>query len=305
MKNKASPPHIIRSITEYSQVMGLPKPEHPLVMVYELDGDKGYPDLPDDKLINDFYCISIKRNLKGAIRYGRQYYDFSEGVMAFSAPRQVFEIDRTMDISGMTGWFLVFHPDLIRKYPLGKEIIAYGFFSYHVNEALHLSDKEENMVERIMQDIRAEYRQPIDAFTQNVIVSHIEVLLNYSNRFYKRQFITRGNAADDLPGKFEMAIQNYFEQKNIAKLPTVNEFALQLNISPHYLSDMLRSLTGQSAQQHIHNLLIEKAKEILLTTTLTINETAYQLGFEYPPYFNRLFKNKTGLTPAAFRHSSQ
>lgn len=196
---------------------------------------------------------------------------------------------------------ILIHPDFLRKYELSRRIGAYGFFSYDVNEALHLSEKEERIIERIMLDIRTEYQQPIDAFSQDVIISHLEVLLNYSNRFYNRQFITRNGSEEDLIVRFEGLIKDIFQQETVSRIPAVNEIAEQLNVSSHYLSDMLRSLTGMSAQQHIHNLLIEKAKEILLTTNLTINETAFKLGFEYPQYFNRLFKNKTGSTPAMFR----
>jgi AraC-like DNA-binding protein len=302
MKHQSSASHIIRTITEYNQLMGLPKPAHPLIVVNEITGANGFPDLPNDKLINDFYCISIKHHVTG-FKYGRQYYDFREGVMAFTAPKQVFVLDRTLDISAITGWFVIIHPDFIRQYPLGSKIKEYGFFSYDVNEALHLSEKEEEAMEKIILDIRTEYQRPIDAFSQDVMVSYLELLLNHANRFYNRQFITRSSGSQQLPSAFQTILQEHFEQKSITKLPTVQEIASQLNVSPHYLSDMLRSLTGQSAQQHIHNTLIEKAKEILLTTGLTINETAYQLGFEYPPYFNRLFKSKTGLTPAAFRSS--
>jgi len=235
------------------------------------------------------------------MRYGQQYYDFSEGVMGFSEPKQVFTIDMDQNTPAISGWFLVFHPDLIRKYGLGKKINDYNFFSYSANEALHLSEDEERMIEKIMQDIRNEYEQSIDAFSQDVIVSHLDLLLNYCNRFYNRQFITRRNAEEDLLIKFNQYLRTYFEQDVIEQLPNVNDVAAELNVSAHYLSDMLRNVTGQSAQQHIHNHLIEKAKELLLTTQLTINETAYKLGFEYPQYFNRLFKNKTGLTPAGFR----
>jgi AraC family transcriptional activator of pobA len=299
MKNAA--PLIIDSISEYHKIMGMPQPEHPLISVIGLKCAVELPDLPDDKLIHNFYSIFLKKNINAELGYGRKYYDFSNGVMGFSLPKQVFTLNREGDYSQIAGWMLLIHPDFIRKYALAKRIDHYGFFSYDMSEALHLSEKEEAMIDRIMEDIRNEYQQSIDAFSQDVIVSHIEVLLNYCNRFYNRQFITRRNAEQEPLVKFEELIKQIFKQDQIRHLPTVNEIAEQLNVSAHYLSDMLRSLTGMSAQQHIHNELIEKAKEILLTTNLSINETAYNLGFEYPQYFNRLFKSKTGLTPAAFR----
>ena len=300
---KTSGLHIINSLSEYSTLLGLPQPEHPLISIIDLACSRGngMPDLPDNKLILNFYNIFLKKGINGEMGYGRKYYDFSNGFMGFSAPRQVFTINLELDTSNISGWMLLIHPDFIRKYPLMKRIAEYGFFGYEMNEALHLSEKEEAVIDRILDDIRREYQQPIDAFSQDVIVSHVEVLLNYANRFYNRQFITRKNAEQEPLARFEELLTKIFSQDPVGQLPTVNELADQLNVSTHYLSDMLRSLTGLNAQQHIHNHLIEKAKEILLTTRLSINEIAFKLGFEYPQYFNRLFKSKTGLTPAAFR----
>ncbi|GAB3931183.1 helix-turn-helix domain-containing protein [Mucilaginibacter myungsuensis] len=303
MKTTQTDPIMIRSITDFCDLLGHPKPEHPLLTMVELTCGANYPELPGNKLIYDFYTVFIKRNVKGVMKYGQKEYDFKEGVMGFSAPKQVFMIDGLDPSTEITGWFLAFHPDLIRKYDLGKKIKDYNFFSYSVNEALHLSDKEERMIEKMMRDIRTEYQQPIDAFSQDVMVSQLDLLLTYCNRFYNRQFITRRNAEESLLNKFTDVVSAYFEQEHIDELPNVNDISAQLNVSPHYLSDMLRTLTGQSAQQHIHGHLIEKAKELLLTTNLSVNETAYRLGFEYPQYFNRLFKNKTGVTPAAFRNN--
>lgn len=298
MKN--SGPIIIDSIAEYNRVMGMPKPEHPLISVMELKGSKRIPELPDYKLIQNFYTIFLKRNINGRIGYGQKYYDFTDGVMGFSLPKQVFILNKDVDVSALSGWTLFIHKDFIRKYPLVNKIEEYGFFAYQQNEALHLSEKEEMLIDRIMRDIRTEYQQPIDAYSQDVIISHIELLLNYCNRFYNRQFITRNSVENELLTRFESLVREIFEN-DMERLPTVNDLAEQLDVSSSYLSDMLRTVTGMSAQQHIHNKLIEKAKEILLTTRLTINEIAYRLGFEYPQYFNRLFKSKTGQPPAAFR----
>ena len=279
---KTSGLHIINSLSEYSTLLGLPQPEHPLISIIDLACSRGngMPDLPDNKLILNFYNIFLKKGINGEMGYGRKYYDFSNGFMGFSAPRQVFTINLELDTSNISGWMLLVHPDFIRKYPLMKRIAEYGFFGYEMNEALHLSEKEEAVIDRILDDIRREYQQPIDAFSQDVIVSHVEVLLNYANRFYNRQFITRKNAEQEPLARFEELLTKIFSQDPVGQLPTVNELADQLNVSTHYLSDMLRSLTGLNAQQHIHNHLIEKAKEILLTTRLSINEIAFKLGFE-------------------------
>ena len=200
---------------------------------------------------------------------------------------------------------LVFHPDFLHGYPLAKKIKDYGFFSYAVNEALHLSDKEEQMITGVMQNLKDEIAAMIDNYTQDVVVSHLELLLNYSNRFYNRQFITRKKVSNDLLTKFEELLTAYFKQETEANdgLPTVQYISDKLFVSPNYLNDMLKSLTGQTTQQLIHNQVIEKAKELLSTTNLSVSEIAYQLGFEYPQSFNKLFKNKTKITPLEFRQS--
>lgn len=205
----------------------------------------------------------------------------------------------------LSGWWFVMHPDFIRNYTLSKSIKDYGYFSYAVNEALHLSEKEEVMVTSIMQNIEQEYRSIIDTYSQDVMISHIELLLNYSNRFYNRQFITRKNANNDLLVNVETLLSDYFNSNKVNELglPTVQYISKQFNISPNYLSDMLRIHTGQSTQQHIHNKLIEKAKDVLSSTALSVSEIAYQLGFEHPQSFSKLFKSKTNVSPLEFRNS--
>ena len=288
MKKASNTTHIINSISEWVQIASMPKPQHPLIcMVNHCD----IPQIPADfwgNIILNFYIISIKKSFKGKMRYGKNYYDFDEGSMSFISPGQMFSIDddSTRDLSG---WTLMIHPDFIRNYPLGKQIKEYGFFSYDVHEALHLSDKEENMVESIAQNIRQEYNANIDAYSQDVMVSQIELLLNYCNRFYNRQFITRKIINNDLLAKLNEFLNEYFENKN--------------GFSPNYLGDMLRLQTGQNTQQHIHNKLIEKAKDALSTTSLSVSEIAYSLGFEYPQSFNKLFKSKTNVSPLEFRSS--
>jgi AraC family transcriptional regulator, transcriptional activator of pobA len=296
----------LATISDYTRLCGLPPPSHPLLTLIDLE--KTRKEVPPEALTpyrQEFYSIWVKKNLKGKIHYGHQSYDFNEGVMGFMGPGQVFAIDPSLDISALSGWMLLVHPDLLVRYPLGKKIAGYGFFAYEVHEALHLSAAEELTLDGLLAGIRAEYERPIDAFSQEVLVAQLDVLLTYANRFYHRQFLTRRAPEHDLLTRFETALATYFAPDAPNQpLPTVQHFADQLHVSPAYLSDMLRTLTGQTTQQHLHYRLIEKAKSLLLTTSLSVNETAFQLGFEYPQYFTRLFKSKTGLTPAAFRASA-
>ncbi|WP_324674182.1 helix-turn-helix transcriptional regulator [Hymenobacter sp. GOD-10R] len=304
MKQTAQNFRVLSTVTDYTRFYNLPAPAHPLLTIIDLEKARCLPH-PTTPMVQQLYTVALKRGIKGTIYYGRQSYDFAEGVLFFLGPDQVFAVDETLDISEINGWMLVFHPDLLLKYPLAKKILTYGFFSYQSHEALHLSAKEESLLAGMIDGIRMEYEQPIDAFSQDVLVSQLDVLLSYANRFYHRQFHTRRTAEHDLLTRFEALLSNYFAQEAELPLPTVQHFADALHVSPAYLSDMLRTLTGQNTQQHIHNALINKAKQLLLSTSLTINETAYQLGFEYPQYFTRLFKSKTGVTPAAFRFSVQ
>jgi len=294
----------INSVSELHKLMGLPKPKHPLVSLINYN-DIRYAGIDNSvKAILNFYTVSIKHNADCKFNYGQNYYDFDEGVLAFMEPGQVASGTQNGNIKA-DGWLLVFHPDLIRNYPIGKNIKNYGFFSYAVNEALHLSESEEEMIGEIFKNIEKEYNHSIDQFSQDVMVSQIELLLNYSNRFYNRQFITRKTASNDLLTKIEALLEEYFKSDKILEsgLPTVQFFADKLNLSPNYLSDMLRIITGQSTQQHIHNKLIEKAKEALSTTNLTVSEIAYQLGFEHPQSFSKLFKTKMNVSPLEYRAS--
>lgn len=301
---KTKAPHIIQSISELHTLLSLPKPEHPLVSMINMEDLRDTCLALPGSFVYRFYSICIKKNFKGKLKYGQRYYDFDEGVMTFFSPTQVISTEGT-DEKELSGWWLVVHPDFIRNYPLAKKMATYGFFSYAVNEALHLSEKEESMLSTIMQHIQQEYHSAIDIFSQDVMVSHIELLLNYCNRFYNRQFITRKHASHELLIKLDTLLADYFNSEKVHEmgLPSVQYIADQLHVSPNYLSDMLRTLTGQSTQQHIHDKLIEKAKEILTTTSLSVSEIAYQLGFEYPQSFSKLFKSKTQVSPLAFRHA--
>ena len=293
-------PYIFHSISDLHQVLRLPKPLHPLISLVDntqIAVDK--EELPVSFLL-DFYKVSYKKGLRGKIRYGQGYYDFDEGGLVFTSPHQLLA---TTDDTEYKGYTLLIHPDFIRNYPLGKSIKNFGFFSYSANESLHLSEKERDIVMSILKNIEQELTSTIDDFSQDVMIAQIEVLLNYSNRFYKRQFITRKAVNNDVVDKLDILLNDYFDNEKKYGLPTVQHLAEQLNLSPRYLSDMLRSLTGQNAQQHIHNKLIEKAKELLSTKNLSVAEVAYQLGFEHPQSFNKIFKRKTTLSPLEFKHS--
>lgn len=303
MKKKENLPHKFESLSDLHRVLGLPKPLHPLISLVEnKDNEVDLSKLPGS-FIHDFYKISYKKNLTGKIKYGQSYYDFDEGGLLFKAPNQV---SAKGEISqDHTGFTLLFHADFLAGHPLARKIKQYGFFSYSVHEALHLSDKEKAIIISIFKNIEEELTNRIDDYSQDVIISQIETLLNYSNRFYRRQFTTRKSANNNLLEKLEEILDDYFrnEKPLTQGIPTVQYLAEKLNISPSYLSDLLRSVTGQNAQQHIHNKLIDKAKERISTTSLTISEIAYELGFGHPSSFNKLFKSKTNLSPLAFRQS--
>ncbi|MCU0400012.1 MAG: helix-turn-helix transcriptional regulator [Algoriphagus sp.] len=294
----------INSISELHRLMGLPKPLHPLISLIKMDEVQSSQKKEELHFVLNFYSISLKKNISGKLKYGQNYYDFDEGVLAMTAPKQILSVSNEDDYK-VSGYWLVFHADFIINYPLGKIIKDYGFFSYAVNEALHLSDKEEQMLEGIFKQIEQEYQTSIDQFSQDVMVSHLELFLNYCNRFYNRQFLTRKKSGNDLLSKMEELLNEYFENDNLREsgLPTVQYFAEKMNVSANYLSDILRAITGQSTQQHIHDKLIDKAKETLITTNLSVSEIAYQLGFEHPQSFSKLFKSKTNLTPIEFRNS--
>jgi AraC family transcriptional regulator, transcriptional activator of pobA len=302
MKKEQPTSRTINSISELHRLLTLPKPLHPLITLINHTDTKMIDHEQNERLIFNFYNISIKRSFQGQMKYGKSYYDFDEGTMSFISPNQVISIDEDEN-RNKDGWSLLFHPDLIRNYPLGKSIRNYGFFSYEFNEALHLSEQEEKTIEDLVRNIQEEYESRIDDFSSDVIVSNLDLLLTYCNRFYNRQFITRKNANNDLLTQFENLLKRHFDNPVQHSLPTVNSLAGELNISPAYLSDMLRTVTGQNTQQHIHACMIEKAKEKLTTTNLSVSEIAYELGFEYPQSFSKLFKLKTNLSPLQFRQS--
>jgi AraC family transcriptional activator of pobA len=303
MPNKK--PLRIKTISEFHQFRNLPKPEHPLVSVINLQDVNELP-AGEMAMVKDFYSIALKRNFNVKMKYGQQQYDFDEGTMFFMAPGQVLrlEVEKVTALK-QSGWMLLFHPDFLWNTPLAKTIKQYEYFDYAVNEALFLSEKEEIIITGIMQNIQQEYHSNIDKFSQDIIIAQLELLLNYCDRFYHRQFITRKIANHQLLDRLESLLADYFKNDALATqgLPTVAYVADALNVSPGYLSGLLKTLTGQSTQQHIHNSLIEKAKEKLSTTALSVSEIAYGLGFEHPQSFSKLFKIKTNLSPLEFRAS--
>jgi AraC family transcriptional regulator, transcriptional activator of pobA len=298
MKKEENSFYKFESLTDFHRMFGLQKPLHPMISFIDIKEIKILPkELPTSIVLN-FYKIAYKMNTCGKAKYGQNYYDFGEGGLVFTSPNQIFESPTSNQASGN---LLLIHPDFFLTYPLAKKIKEYGFFSYAANEALYLSDKEKGTILSIFNIINDELESRIDDFSQDVIVSQIELLLN----FYKRQFITRKVANNDYLRKLEKILDDYFNNEELMMkgIPTVQYLSEHLHISSSYLSDMLRSLTGQNAQQHIHNKLVEIAKEKLSASNLSVSEIAYQLGFEFPQSFSRLFKTKTKLTPIEFRQT--
>lgn len=257
-------------------------------------------------LVAEYYSISVKRGLSGKMRYGQQEYDFDEGVMYFLAPKQVLQVSPAPDKKGHpSGWILLIHPDFLWGTSLAKNMKQYEFFDYSVSEALFLSEKEEATINGIIATIKQEYHANIDKFSQRIIISQIETLLNYSERFYERQFITRKITNHQILNRLEDLLSDYYNSHDLMQkgAPTVQFVADELNVSPNYLSGLLKVLTGQSTQQHIHEKLIEKAKEKLSTTNLSVSEIAYELGFEHSQSFSKMFKAKTSQSPLEFRQA--
>ncbi|MDJ1467308.1 helix-turn-helix domain-containing protein [Xanthocytophaga flava] len=297
----------IKTISEFHKLRALPKPAHPLISIVDYSDIRFFPEEGKEVVaIFDFYSISIKSGVTGKLKYGQQQYDFDEGIMFFIGPNQVFgvEIDQE-ELQKATGWIMLIHPDFLWNTSLGKNMKKYEFFHYAVNEALFLSEKEEMIINGIVQNIQNEYHSNIDKFSQDIIISQLETLLNYSERFYSRQFLTRKISSHQILDRLEKVLTDYFNSEDllIKGVPTVQYISDQLNVSPTYLRSLLKVLTGQNTQQHIHNKLIEKAKEKLSTTELTVSEIAYELGFEHMQSFSKLFKTKTNLSPLEFRQS--
>lgn len=292
----------VNSVSQYHQLCGLVKPLHPLISVTNLEKSDFMLNAEFWKhYSNNLYGISIKRGMTSKLKYGQTDFDFDDGVLVATAPKQVISIEKIGDIK-LTGKKLIFHPEFIQGYSLAKTIHNYGFFNYSTNKALFVSDKEEAIILNLFKSIEQECENNTDKFSQDVLIANIELLLVHIDRYYSRQFLTRKNVSNDTLATMETLLNDYYEQENI-QIPTVQFVAEQLNLTPSYLSDLLKNLTGLTAQQHIHEKMIEKAKSLLSTTNLSVSEIAYHLGFEYPQSFNKLFKKKTSLTPLEFKNS--
>lgn len=294
-------PVIFNSLTQLHRAMGQVTPTHPLISIMNYGDANFNPADFEQGIILNFYKISFKTSFSGKLKYGQGYYDFEEGGMSFIAPGQLLKMqDEEADYDGMT---LHIHPDFLRSHPLGSGIKQYGFFSYSSAEALYLSDKEKTTILSIFRFIQDELNERVDKFSQDVIISQIEVLLNYSNRFYDRQFLTRKAVNNDLLSRLEQQLEEYFNKEYALNkgLPVVQILAENLHVTPRYLSDLLRNLVGLNTQQFIHEKVMEKAKEYLAKDELTIAEIAYHLGFEHPQSFNKLFKSKAFISPSEYR----
>lgn len=291
-----------KSINDILSVMGLGKPTHPLITIIDTSKLTYGDETVGKRFSSDLYCIALKDSNCG-IDYGRNTYDFSDGVLIFTAPKQVITVKKPQELNQVKGWMLYFHPDLIRNTPLGKKIDSFTFLNYEVFEALHLSEQEQLTMNQIVLLIQNEIKERIDNHSQQVLVSNIELLLNYSKRFYERQFNTRSAANIDTVSKVESLLINYYKENMLIEKgqPTIQYLAEQCHLSPSYLSDLLAKETGRSAKEHINDFLVEKAKDLLLNSTDSISEIAFTLGFNYPHYFSRLFKQKTSKTPQEYR----
>ena len=293
----------IDSISILHELLGYDKPKHPLITLIDLNNINPTIAYRNKQFVIGFYTITLKNGIACDVKYGRRYYDFREGSLMFMAPEQVTAVDYSRDKKEAEGWMLCFHPDLIRKSVLDSKMKEFTFFSYDTSEALHLSEKEKEIITNIVETIKNEFSQNIDVYSQDLIVSNIEVLLNYCNRFYGRQFITRTTVNKDVISHFDTLLREYFNSESLEEkgIPSVKHLAKEMGYSANYLSDLLKKETGKNTQEHIHFQLLEKAKTLLLGTSEPISQIAYTLGFEYPAHFSKFFKAKTGMSPMAFR----
>ncbi len=291
-----------KSIAELSSLMGAGKPAHPLITILDTEKLAYGEETVGKRFSSDLFCIALKDSSCG-IDYGRNPYDFDDGVLIFTAPNQIITVKKPQELNQVKGWMLYFHTDLIRKTPLGEKIDSYHFFNYEVHEALHLSVKEQETLDQIIQLIQKEISERIDNHSHQVLVSNIELLLNYSKRYYERQFKTRSASNLDVVSKVESLLKKYYSENQLIEKgqPTIQYLAHHCHLSASYLSDLLAKETGRSAKDHINDFLVEKAKNLLLSSADSISGIAYTLGFNYPHYFGRLFKQKTGKTPQEYR----
>tara|TARA_R110002020_G_scaffold259703_6_gene473616 strand:- start:9 stop:920 length:912 start_codon:yes stop_codon:yes gene_type:complete len=293
-----------KTLSSYLDYLELPRPEHPMLSIFNSKGD-GYLPCPRESsppITNDCYSISFKKYVTGDLNYGRTKYDFTNGALIFIAPKQVLQWDNSV-VFEQKGFSINFHEDFLKGSELAQQIKKYGFFSYSVNEALHLSPKEEKQIESIVENIKIEYQNNQDAFSKEIIISQLDTLLKYANRFYERQFLNRKELSNDLLEQFNLQLSAYFESGQLQEkgIPSIEQIASKMSVSQRYLSDTLKKETGKTTTEHLQLHLIDAAKHILLQPNKSISEVAYELGFEYPPYFSRLFKKKEGISPTEYR----
>lgn len=293
-----------KTLSAYLTYLELPAPEHPMLSVFSATGE-GFLPCPKESsppITNDCYSISLKKVIKGGLNYGRTKYDFTNGALIFIAPRQVLQWDESV-VYDQKGFSINFHEDFLKGTELAHQIKKYGYFSYSVNEALHLSPKEEKQIEAIVESIEMEYQTNQDEFSKDIIISQLSTLFKYANRFYERQFINRKELTNHLLEQFNQYLAGYLDSGKLEKkgIPSIEQIAESLSVSQRYLSDTLKKETGKTSTEHLQLYLIDEAKNTLLNPTKTISEVAYELGFEYPPYFSRLFKKKEGISPTEYR----
>lgn len=293
-----------KTLSTYLDYLELPRPEHPMLSVFSASGDRFLPCPKESSppITNDCFCISLKKIIKGNLNYGRTKYDFTNGALIFLAPRQVLQWDSSV-VYDQKGFSINFHEDFLKGTELAHQIKKYGFFSYSANEALHLSPKEEGQIESIVKNIDIEYQNNQDEFSKEIIISQLSTLFKYAHRFYERQFLNRKELSNDLLELFNRQLSTYFDsgQLLVNGIPSIEQIAESLNVSQRYLSDTLKKETGKTSTDHLQLYLIDEAKNTLLNPNKSIAEVAYDLGFEYPPYFSRLFKKKEGLSPTEYR----
>ena len=293
-----------KTLSAYFDYIELPRPEHPMLSVLSAN-EYGFLPCPKESsppITNDCYSISLKKIVKGNLNYGRTKYDFTNGVLIFIAPRQVMQWDSTA-VFEQKGFSINFHEDFIKGTELAQQIKKYGFFSYSANEALHLSPREEKQIESIVENIEIDYQNNQDEFSKEIIISQLSTLLKYANRFYERQFLNRKELSNDLLEQFNKQLDRYFQSGQLQEkgIPSIDQIAKKMSVSQRYLSDTLKKETGKTTTEHLQLYLIDEAKNILLNPNKSVSEVAYELGFEYPQYFSRLFKKKEGISPSEFR----
>lgn len=291
----------VQTISELHEIAGFDKPKHPLVSIIDYSKVNVVDAPSSGSFVCSFYSVNFKKHCE--FIYGRQLFDHKEGTLLCTAPEQIITFNRKKEENSTEGWGLYFHPELIRNTSLGNKIHEYSFFSYSENEALHLSEQEKQTLLSLLKQMENEYNTNIDHYSHDLLISNIELLLNYCKRFYGRQFITRTNQNKDIIVRFEAFITNYFNSDKLKNdgIPSVKYCAEKMNLSPNYFSDLLKRETGKNTQEHIHYYLLEKAKTLLVNTNNTVNEIAYELGFQYPQNFSKLFKKKIGISPTMFR----